>query len=291
MTASSPHLCLGTVQFGLPYGIAGSGARVNEAEARAILSAAWEAGIRRLDTAPGYGDIEERLISLVEGRPFSVVTKIPSLPSDLDRNGTTAFVNASLDRSQARLGDCVEGVLFHSPDSLEGEHGAAAWDAAASWCDARSIALGLSVYDPDTLNRWASGHRVQMAQLPANALDQRLANSTVSQLPIELTVRSALLQGLLLMTEDEAANRLPAAAEPLARWQALCRDRELKPASAALGIIKGLAGVHFCAIGVDTAAQLREVVTAWEGATPFAAPELAVTDQAIIDPRFWQVEA
>ena len=55
------QLALGTVQFGLAYGAVGSGSQVDGATATAILDAAWHQGVRTLDTAAAYGDIEERL--------------------------------------------------------------------------------------------------------------------------------------------------------------------------------------------------------------------------------------
>ena len=54
-------LSLGTVQFGLAYGIAGRDTPVEPAIVRNILELAQSAGITTLDTAAAYGDIEERL--------------------------------------------------------------------------------------------------------------------------------------------------------------------------------------------------------------------------------------
>lgn len=283
----APRLCLGTVQLGVAYGIAGSGVRVSDAEARAILAAAWEAGVRRLDTAPGYGDIEERLTDITGGRDFEIVTKIPALPGAIDLSAAEQFVRRSLDRSHERLGEAIRGVLFHAAGDLARADGPAAWDAAQEWCAARSVALGVSVYGPDELAALAATRPVAMAQLPANAFDQRIAASPVANGAIELTVRSAFLQGLLLMDEAAAARRLPSAREPLARWHALCRARAVEPLDAALGVVKGLRGIAYCAVGVDNAAQLSQIVAAWDAAPRLSAPELATDDPAVIDPRCW----
>ena len=51
----------GTVQFGMEYGIANKIGRPSAPEVDRILSMAYEAGFRMLDTAPGYGDSEEML--------------------------------------------------------------------------------------------------------------------------------------------------------------------------------------------------------------------------------------
>ena len=60
-------LALGTVQFGLAYGITGRGAVVPEQEVREILVAAADQGVSVLDTAVAYGDIEPRLAGLCAG--------------------------------------------------------------------------------------------------------------------------------------------------------------------------------------------------------------------------------
>ena len=51
-------LGLGTVQFGLPYGVSNTRGQVSRAEAAAILALAAKAGIATLDTAAGYGTAE-----------------------------------------------------------------------------------------------------------------------------------------------------------------------------------------------------------------------------------------
>ena len=55
------RLALGTVQFGLPYGIANEAGQVTREAAAAILQQARHSGLDVLDTAIGYGNSEQRL--------------------------------------------------------------------------------------------------------------------------------------------------------------------------------------------------------------------------------------
>jgi len=55
------ELALGTVQFGLVYGLSGGKQLLPDRDIRAILELAFEQGVVILDTAPVYGDIESRL--------------------------------------------------------------------------------------------------------------------------------------------------------------------------------------------------------------------------------------
>jgi len=128
-------------------------------------------------------------------------------------------------------------------------------------------------------------HPVALAQLPGNALDQRIAQAP-SAVPLHL--RSALLQGLLLMPLAQASQRLPVAAAALAHWHAWCAERALAPLTAALGIVKGLPGVTHCVVGAETLPQFQAIARAWQDAPVLQAPELAVAEPAVIDPRTWK---
>ena len=52
-------LMLGTVQFGMNYGVANTTGKPSFETVKAILKEAYDGGINALDTAPEYGDSEE----------------------------------------------------------------------------------------------------------------------------------------------------------------------------------------------------------------------------------------
>jgi D-threo-aldose 1-dehydrogenase len=130
------RLGLGTSPLGNLY------AEVTDREARAVVDAAWEAGIRIFDTAPHYGLglAEKRLGAALKDRPrdeFVLSTKVGRLlvpdPSGADRLDDDGFVvparwrrvwdfsadgvRRSLESSLERLGlDRVDVVYLHDPD-------------------------------------------------------------------------------------------------------------------------------------------------------------------------------
>ncbi len=290
------ELALGTVQFGLQYGIAGRGTAVPPGEARDILRHAHARGIRVLDTAAAYGDIEQRLLELMDGLDFRVVSKLPPRSQGLAGAGAIArWARAQVRHSRERLGATLEALLFHRADDLLEPGGDSLWRAASDACAELGIeSLGVSVYDPDTLGRLCTRFPIALAQLPGNALDQRVTQlgtaATGFALP-GLHLRSAFLQGLLLMPESDALARLPQAGAALRRWHAWRAERGLAPLTAALGIVKGFVGVSHCVVGVDSLAQLEAIVDAWRAAPALTAPELATQDGSVIDPRTWKVAA
>ena len=58
---SFPELCIGSVQFGMPYGITNKSGKVGNKEIRKILIQCKNYGIESIDTAQAYGDAEKIL--------------------------------------------------------------------------------------------------------------------------------------------------------------------------------------------------------------------------------------
>ncbi len=289
MTAAM-ELALGTVQFGLRYGVAGRATAVPEAEVRSILASAHALGVRVLDTAAAYGDIEARLAGLAGGHAFRIVSKLAPLPPGMTGADVGRWAAQAVARARERLGERLGALLFHRAEDLLDAQGERLWNACLQQVAGDGIALGVSCYAPATLAQVRERFPVALAQLPGNALDQRLRAAPGAVAGVEIHLRSIFLQGLLLLPEAAAAARVPAAAAMLARWHAWCRERALEPLSAALGVAKGLPGVHQFVVGVDSLEHLEAIASAWRSAEPIKAPELAVDDDAVVDPRRWPGE-
>ncbi|MGE3341989.1 MAG: aldo/keto reductase [Vicinamibacterales bacterium] len=284
-SGSGAALLLGTVQFGLAYGVAGRGEVVPEAEVRSVLELATSSGITALDTAPAYGDIEARLATLCEGLPLSIVSKIAPIPPDTSDAG--AAVRASVGLSRTRLGDRLTTLLFHRADDLLRPDADMIWRSALD--EAGSVRVGVSVYDPATLVTLRSRYGVSVAQVPANPLDQRLRRPGVADAlaGVEIHARSVFLQGLLLLPPSDVRARVPAAVEAHATWTAWCESRGLSPLLAALAVTRAFPGVSACVVGVDQRSQLQQIVAAAQHAGPLDAPMLQCDDLDVIDPRRW----
>ena len=81
------ELCLGTVQFGMNYGINNSSGQPAEENVFEMLDTAIEHGIRVFDTAPAYGTSEILLGKYLKARktkdPVRIVSKLrPNLLKD-----------------------------------------------------------------------------------------------------------------------------------------------------------------------------------------------------------------
>ena len=281
------RLALGTAQFGLAYGVAGRGGAVPAVEARAILGRAHALGIRTLDTAAAYGNIEEHLADLCDDLDFDIVSKIPALPNDIAPAQAGRWALEQADLSRARLGQRLRHLMLHRADDLLEPGGGALWSALAEWSAANNVGIGTSCYEPSTLMELKALPGFGITQLPGNALDQRIGREWPAPPAFEVHLRSAFLQGLLLMPQADATRRVPAAADALMSWHGWCDQHALEPLVAALSIVKSFAAVGCCVVGVDRIEHLEQIVAAWQSASAIAAPQLHCDRPDVIDPRRW----
>ncbi len=287
--AATERLALGTVQFGLAYGVANRGGRVTPDETARILEVARDAGIDTLDTAIGYGDSEARLGEVgVAG--WRVVSKLPKLPKEVD--DVAGWVESSVVGSLERLEvDRLHGLLLHRPAELLGAHGPA---LGAALLEVRQQGLahriGVSVYNPDELDAvW--DNRFDLVQAPFNVFDRRLRTSgwldRLGEHDVEIHTRSALLQGLLLMEDWPGYfDRFPGLQEA---WTAYCAAEDTTLLEASLGFVLAQPGIDRVVVGVDTAEQLEEILAVGDRQIAPAPDTLASDDLDRIAPSRWDL--
>jgi aryl-alcohol dehydrogenase-like predicted oxidoreductase len=210
-------LALGTVQFGLDYGIANQQGQVPVDEAGAILDLAFAHGVDTLDTAVAYGNCEQRLGEIGVGG-WRVISKLPAIPDgckDIYR-WVADEVTASLRRLHIT---CLSGLLLHRPRQLLEDGGDRLYKVLQQLKDeGRVQKIGVSIYEPAELDELFDRYQLDLVQAPFNILDGRLIDSGwLARLPeqgVELHVRSIFLQGLLLMHAGERPKKFH-------RWQTI----------------------------------------------------------------------
>lgn len=291
-------LALGTVQFGIPYGLKRPQSPVPSSEVTKILSLAWDSGIDLLDTAADYGDAESVIAAL---RPtqarFRIVSKAPAMrpagttQTDVDR--VIAQVRESLTRLQVERLDAL--LVHHAPDLL-GEGGAALHRGLSHLqSDGLIGRIGISVYDSATMRRVIDEFRIDVVQLPLNVLDQRFVQDgsldMLSTRRVETHVRSAFLQGVLLTDPDRLPVRFEGLRTHLAGFHADASRAGLSRAAAALGFLRHIPSVGRIVIGVESVADLQENLRAFDDVA-LRSPALdygryAIDDRAMTDPRQW----
>ena len=111
---------IGTVQFGLNYGISNSSGKTEREEVKQILEYASFHGVTILDTASAYGDSESVIgQECPESSCFSIVTKLPAFTNDVISKDDVASAKDILNRSLTKLSrNSVYGLLLHQASDL-----------------------------------------------------------------------------------------------------------------------------------------------------------------------------
>ena len=135
-------IVLGTVQFGLQYGVNSVG-RPSEEAVKNILAEAAKGGITMLDTSSAYGNSEEILGECVTPEEnFKIVSKYPK--GDIS---VKEMFNASLERLKV---DSLYGYLLHHFEVYK--NNPKAWDEFVALKESGKVKkIGFSLYTPEEL--------------------------------------------------------------------------------------------------------------------------------------------
>lgn len=282
-------IALGTVQFGLEYGVANTKGRVSENTAQDILRLARELGVDTLDTAAAYGTSEEVL-----GRSgvdaFKVISKVPSGTGQVGK--PASWVKYSISQSLSHLGcESIYGLLLHQPLDLLQPNGRELYDTLVD-IKKQGLAekIGISVYGPDDLDKLAA-FDFDLVQAPMNILDRRIKNSgwleKLSKQGAEVHIRSAFLQGLLLMHAPQRPEYFKPWRSLLSEYDNWVAVHKLTPLQACLGYLNDHPEINNIVVGVDTPSQLREIVSAANAPTPTVPESIQTNDLNLINPALW----
>ena len=282
-------LALGTVQFGLPYGVANQSGQVSRQEACQILSTAWEAGLDTLDTAIAYGT-SESVLGEIGVSQWRVISKLPPLPGEAD---IQQWVQQSVHDSLKRLRkESLTGLLLHRAQDFQGDNGLVLYDSlqrlkSMGWIEK----LGVSIYSPDELKGIIPQLKIDIVQTPLNVLDRRLIQTgwlpRLKSLGIEVHTRSSFLQGLLLMLPLHRPAYFDRWSELWNTWQTWLEAEDLTPLAACLGFALHQESVDRVLVGVDSCQQLREILSIAASNFPSVPDSLGSDDLGLLNPSRW----
>jgi len=161
-------LVLGTVQFGMQYGIANTGEQTGQAEVERILAYALQSGVDMLDTAVAYGD-SEACLGAAGVDDFRVVTKLPAEMGDDVESWVFEHLKASLKRLRIAT---AYGLLLHRSEQLLGTGGQLLARALARLKSEGLVSkIGVSIYDPKELELVIRECPIDLVQAPLNVFD------------------------------------------------------------------------------------------------------------------------
>lgn len=294
-------LCLGTVQFGLDYGILDQRKPCPE-DAVKWLDYATQNGINAIDTARAYGTAEEvvgeflKLRTIPRDQMFISTKLLPNILDGVNEADYERVIeNEIVSQLRTLHTDYVDAYIFHSARY--------AFDIAKLEAIRKTVKKGyarksgVSVYEPDeALSCFESGI-VDFIQAPYSIFDHRMKVSGVIDHPrkggCELHTRSAFIQGLIIMEEDRVPPFLEKAKPIVRRIQAICEIEGISRTQLALQYVKRETEISHLVFGVDSLEQLKEDIELFEEELPddlirTIAEEFDEIEADIVMPSLWK---
>ena len=291
------RLGLGTVQFGLDYGISNREGKTPESEVKKILLIAAERGLSVIDTASQYGSSEKIIGRCLPGdHPFRIVTKTPSYNKTGLTEGDALLLKDAFHASLHKLErKSVYGLLIHDSDDLLSLNGIVLWRAMQELRESGVVEkIGVSVYSPDQLDAVLCSFHIDLVQLPVNVLDQRMIRSNhlrrLKDRGIEIHSRSVFLQGLLLVDPITLPEHFSRIRQRLIQYHEFLSANRVTPREAAMVFVSGIREIDVVVVGVNDARQLVELCDIADLNSPF--PDIdfssfSIKDEAIVNPSRW----
>ena len=289
-------LTLGTVQLGMPYGYAVKTHPPSPAQRTQMFDTACRSGITCFDTAQAYGEAETVLGQwLADPIAETAQPLLVSKFSPVTDAEPGAFVRNAAQRSLAVLGrERIDAYLAHHPEDILDPAGG---EALRTLCAEGAIgSFGVSVYEPEQLDKALQIDGLSVVQVPASLLDKRFQKDGLLQKcadhGVTVFARSVFLQGVLLMPVDQLPAALAPAATAVAALQALAAEIGCPLASLALAAVLSMPGVQSAVVGVANLTQLTRNIAAFESMPDQDAANAALAicgslPLDVIDPRRW----
>lgn len=260
-----PELCLGTVQFGMKYGVNNQiGRQPAWEESFEMLDYAIDHGIDTIDTASVYGEAEQLL-----GSYFKKCTRrneikvISKLRPNVIESGVQVekTVQAECKTSLQKLGlERLNGYLLHTPEYIYNEDVLSALLQLKK--DGYVENIGVSVYDLKEGYAAIDTGVVDYIQLPYSILDQRGMKegfiSKAKSAGVKVFTRSAFLQGLFMMKREAIPGHLQRAVPYLDTINIIISQYDTDMVSAILQFVKKEEDIDYLVFGVETKQQLEE---------------------------------
>lgn len=284
------ELVLGTVQFGLDYGITNTAGEISDSQMMAMLNLAAYRGVTLFDTAADYGNSQQRLGSIpVTAVVREYVTKF-SLPQDGSEPTPNNIYLSSLEQLKA---DKLHGVLFHKLENLTDPRCPSTLDILRGGRDSGLIErIGVSIYNlTDLALACEVFPDLDMIQLPANVLDFELLESSLIQdlkeRGVEVHVRSVFLQGLLLSNPETLPEYFELLKPALFELRKLSESTGKSVLELVLGKMRNHPAIDAVLVGATSVIELDEVTASWNASKEVEDFELPAVPRELLDPRRW----
>ena len=255
-------LSLGTVQFGLDYGIANRSGQPNQKNVNKIIEYVYKNEINCFDTAQAYGNSEEVLGRAIGDK--SELFIISKLKSDIFKKDATKSVEPSLKNLNLTS---LYALLLHDSELL------------FNWSEEYAVAVeelkksqkikyfGVSIYDNRDFELALENRHIEFIQIPFNIFDQRAITERWLQRAKKynklIFIRSIFLQGLFFMEESKLPKNLEKAKKPLKVFIEYAKNQNMSRGELALSFVDSVATESLLLFGCDNLEQAQENINSY----------------------------
>ena len=255
---ASSKLILGTVQFGLDYGINNLNGKPSIEAVYKILECARKNKVLILDTAEAYGDSQERIGMYHEKytHVFKVITKFSPLRIDLPSD--------IIDRVKLNLKtlntEFLYSYMFHSYKDYEKYYPFYKDQILELVGQGLIRKIGVSLHSNDEIEQVLENKNIELIQLPFNLLDNDSLRGEVLKKAknkgVEVHTRSVFLQGLFFKSMDKLEGHVKVLKPYLNQLNEIL-DSGVKTTELALNYVCEKEYIDNVLIGVDSEIQLK----------------------------------
>lgn len=286
------ELCIGTVQFGMDYGIFNQ-AKKDLPYCVKCLDYATQNGICAIDTAAAYGTAEKvtghflAKKTIARNKIFVSTKLLPNILDNCQPEEYEKIIIGNLKKSLKILHiDYVDTYFLHSSRYAFDENILEALSVAQK--KGLSKQVGVSIYEPEEALACCKSPYVSYIQAPYSIFDHRMQENGVFNEAVKnscsIDTRTAFIKGLIHLSVNGVPDYLSKAKPILAELDKICTQTGYSRIELALGYVRRKSTIKHIVFGIRNLEQLKEDINAFKKDIP---EEIFLS----IDEKFAGIEA
>lgn len=253
-------LILGTVQFGMNYGINNKDGKPSFDKVKEILDAAANHGVLILDSAESYGDSQEIIGNYHKKsfNTFQLITKFSDARLDLPKNiKERVYLNLKTLNVEN-----LYSYMFHSYADFKKFYSGFKEDLIFLKKEKSIHKIGVSLYTNKELEEVLKHDDIGLVQLPFNLFDNSSRRKEIllkAKLKgIEIHVRSTFLQGLFFKELNSIQDKIFPLKPYLKELEQIKKKYKISTETLSLQYVLQKTYIDKVLIGVDNVPQLQK---------------------------------
>ncbi len=250
-------LSLGTVQFGLDYGISNATGKPAQEEVNIIIDHVCNNGVNCFDTAQAYGNSEEVLGKALKDKPNTYI--VSKLKSDRFESNIYESIENTLKNLQL---NSLYGLMLHDSKLLYDWKKQDSYKVDTLISSNKIEHFGVSIYTNEDFDLAIANEKIQIIQIPFNLFDQRAITEKWFTKAYDtnklIFIRSIFLQGLFFMNPSALKGNLIQSKTYLEELHQIVKQQNLSISQLAMAFVDSVATNSVLLFGCDTLSQAKE---------------------------------